>query len=280
MKIDSHQHFWRYNNTEFGWINDEMAVIRRDFLPNDLLPELKQIGFDGSINVQARQNLDETRWLLVMADNNDFIKGVVGWVDLCSAVIENQLASFSQNPKFVGVRHVVHDEPDDNFMARADFQYGISLLEKYGLTYDILIFPKHLKLANELVAKFPNQKFVLDHIAKPFIKDKVYSPWDKDISSLAKNPNVYCKLSGMVTEADWKNWKPSDFKYYLDIIFEAFGEDRIMIGSDWPVCTVAGKYQDIMKIVMNYFGNMDIKISEKILGENCFNFYLKKQTVL
>jgi L-fuconolactonase len=277
MKIDSHQHFWRYNNTEFGWINDEMAVIRRDFLPNDLLPELKLMEFDGSINVQARQNLDETRWLLVMADNNVFIKGVVGWVDLCSDDIENQLASFAQNPKFIGVRHVVHDEPDDNFMARDDFQHGISLLSKYKLTYDLLIFPKHLSLANELVAKFPNQKFVLDHIAKPLIKDKVHSPWDKDIAILAKNPNVYCKLSGIVTEADWKKWKPSDFQFYLDTIFDAFGEDRIMIGSDWPVCNVAGTYHDIMKIVIDYFEKKNGKISEKILGENCVNFYLKNK---
>jgi L-fuconolactonase len=276
MKIDSHQHFWRYNNVEFGWINDDMAVIRRDFLPNDLLPELKKLEFDGSINVQARQNLEETRWLLELAGRNNFIKGVVGWVDLCSSEIENQLAEFSKNPKFVGVRHVVHDEPDDNFMARDDFQYGIGLLSKYELTYDLLIFPKHLVLANDLVSKFPNQKFVVDHISKPLIKKQIHTPWDTHITNLAKHQNVYCKLSGLVTEADIKNWKASDFYYYLELVFNAFGEDRIMIGSDWPVCTVAGNYIDIMRIAIDYFENRNCKALDKILGENCKRFYLEK----
>jgi len=273
MKIDAHQHFWKYNNIEFGWINDDMSVIRRDFLPNDLLPELNELKFDGSINVQARQSLEETCWLLEMADKNDFIKGVVGWVDLCSSEVENQLVEFSKNPKFVGVRHVVHDEPDDNFMARDDFQHGIGLLAKYGLTYDLLIFPKHLALANELVGKFPNQKFVVDHIAKPLIKKQIGTPWDTEIANLAKHPNVYCKLSGMVTEADIKNWKASDFQFFMDVVYYAFGEDRIMIGSDWPVCTVAGNYKEIMNIVIDYFTNKNSKVLDKVLGENCKKFY-------
>jgi len=276
MKIDSHQHFWHYNPLEYSWINDEMNILKRDFLPQDLYQELSQAGFEGSIAVQARQNLEETRWLLELADKYDFIKGVVGWVDLSSLEIENQLAEFSNNPKFVGVRHVVQDEPDDNFMARDDFQYGIGLLSKYGLTYDLLIFPKHLVLTNELVSKFPNQKFVVDHLAKPFVKKQIQAPWDKDMTRLAKHPNVYCKLSGIVTEADWKMWKPADFYYYMDVIYNAFGEDRIMIGSDWPVGTVAGNYKEIMNIVIDYFSNKKSRILDKILGENCERFYLKK----
>ena len=280
MKIDAHQHFWCYNESDYSWINDQMKVLQRDYLPDNLLPELKNIGFEGSIAVQARQSLEETMWLLELADKYDFIKGVVGWVDLCSGEIENQLEEFSKNPKLVGVRHVIHDEPDNYFMASDNFQYGISLLGKYGLTYDLLVFPKHLQLAAELVSHFPDQKFVLDHIAKPLIKDHVKSPWNKDIIKLAQNSNVYSKLSGMVTEADWKNWRASDFQYYLDTAFDAFGENRLMIGSDWPVCNVAGNYREIMNIVIEYFSNIDNEILNKILGENCMHFYLEKQTQL
>ena len=204
----------------------------------------------------------------------DFIKGIVGWVDLCSPEIEKQLIEFSRHPKLVGVRHVIHDEPDDNFMTRTEFQYGISLLEKYNLTYDLLIFPKHLPLANELAQKFPNQKFVLDHIAKPNIKDQLKSPWNNDILALAKNSKVYCKLSGMITEADWHNWQPSDFKFYLDVVFEAFGEDRLMIGSDWPVCMVAGSFQKIISLILDYISLFNKEVHDKILGENCQKFYL------
>jgi L-fuconolactonase len=253
-----------------------MQVLKRDFLPSDLSEELIKSRFSGSIAVQARQSIEETRWLLELADKHDFIKGVVGWVDLCSGDVENQLKELLKNPKFVGVRHVLHDEPDDNFIARDDFQHGIGLLSKYGLTYDLLIFPKHLELVNELVRKFPNQKFVVDHLAKPFIKKQIRTPWDTHISLLAKQPNVYCKLSGMVTEADWKFWKPSDFYFYMDLIYNAFGEDRIMVGSDWPVCTVAGNYDNIMKIVLDFFTTKDSRILAKILGGNCESFYLKK----
>jgi L-fuconolactonase len=276
MKIDSHQHFWHYNTSEFGWIGDNMSVLKRDFLPSDLEVALKNIGLDGSIAVQARQSLDETKWLLQLASENPFIKGVVGWVDLCSLEIESQLVEFSKNKKLVGVRHVIHDEPDDNFMARADFQYGIGLLSIFGLTYDLLLFPKHLKLATELVTRFPNQKFVLDHISKPLIKDQIIEPWKKDIIELSKRPNVYCKLSGMVTEANWSNWKPEDFKKYLDVVYTCFGEDRLMIGSDWPVCTVAGDYKNVMSIVTKFTKKLKPQAQAKILGENCQKFYLEK----
>ena len=212
MLIDAHQHFWHYNPKEYGWISDRMEKLKRDFLPADLIPELQAMKFEGTIAVQARQSLEETRWLLTLADENNFIKGVVGWVDLCSEEAEDQLKEFSANSKFVGVRHVVHDEPDDRFMARKDFRRGISSLQKYSLTYDLLIFPKHLPLAMELVKEFPDQPFVLDHIAKPDIKGQRREPWASGIRKLAQLPNVYCKLSGMVTEADWKSWKKDDFR--------------------------------------------------------------------
>jgi len=277
MKIDSHQHFWRYNNVDFGWINDKMSILKRDFLPDDLFKELQSINFDGSIAVQARQNLDETKWLLDLANSNQFIKGIVGWVELCSPNIDEQLNEFSKNNKLMGVRHVVHDEQDDNFMARKDFQNGISLLEKYNLTYDLLLFPKHLELAADLVNEFPNQKFVLDHISKPLIKDQIHSPWDKSIRKLAQNPNVFCKLSGMVTEANWTSWEASDFKYYLDIVFECFGVDRLMIGSDWPVCKLTGTYNKTMSLVFEYIKKFNEDVQSNILGENCRKFYLQNK---
>jgi L-fuconolactonase len=275
MKLDSHQHFWKYNETDYSWIGENMTVLKKDFLPADLEKELQDVGFDGSIAVQARQSMEETLWLLELASKYSYIKGVVGWVDLCSPKVERQLAELSKNPKLVGVRHVIHDEPDDNFIKRLDFQHGISLLSKYNLTYDLLIFPKHLRLASELVKKFPNQKFVLDHIAKPDIKNKILLPWSDDINQLAQFSNVFCKLSGMVTEADWTNWKSTDFKYFLDVVFKSFGDDRLMIGSDWPVCTIAGSYKKVVSIVTEYLNEFGEETRQKVIGENCRKFYLK-----
>jgi len=209
MRIDAHQHFWIYNPEEYSWISDSMKVLRKDFLPADLLPLLKQSGFDGSIAVQARQSREETRWLLELAGEHDFIKGVVGWVDLCSVEAESQLEEFTLYPKLVGVRHVLQDEPDDMFMLQDNFLKGISLLRKFNLVYELLIFPGHLPYAIQLVKKFPDQKFVLDHIAKPLIKDKILTSWKEGIQQLALQPNVSCKLSGMVTEAEWKGWRSS-----------------------------------------------------------------------
>lgn len=278
MKVDAHQHFWQYNPVEYGWIGDNMQVLKRDYLPADLLSELKKVGFDGCIAVQARQTLNETNWLLKLASENIFIKGVVGWVDLCSESIEAQLQNFSKNPKLVGVRHVVHDEPDDRFMARESFRNGISLLEKYKLTYDLLLFPKHLPLATELVKAFPRQKFVLDHIAKPDIKKQLKEPWASSIKQLAQLPNVYCKLSGMVTEADWSGWKAGDFTFYLETVLESFGTNRVMIGSDWPVCKVAGIYPDVLSIVIDYMETRHKAALPKVLGTNCLDFYNVKRS--
>jgi L-fuconolactonase len=273
IKIDAHQHFWQYNQPDFGWINEKMAKIKRSFLPSELEQELSRFGFNGSIAVQARQSLEETRWLLQLADDSLYIKGVVGWVDLCSQEIENQLKEFSKHPKFVGVRHVVQDEPDDDFMSRPNFQHGISLLENYGLTFDLLLFPKHLPAAVELVRKFPFQKFVLDHIAKPLIAEQVLSPWQEDIYKLASCPNVLCKLSGMVTEADWSKHNQETFDPYLEVVYKAFGPERLMIGSDWPVCTLAGSYQEVMKIVINFISKLPQIEQDQILGLNCARFY-------
>jgi L-fuconolactonase len=273
VKIDSHQHFWIYNDKDYAWIDDRMATLRRNFTPEQLWQEQEKIGFEGSIVIQARQTLEETRWLLELASEEDRIFGVVGWVDLCSDNVDDQLKKFSSNPKLIGVRHVLHDEPDDRFMLRKDFQYGISLLKKYGLTYDILIFPKHLPATRKLASKFPDQPFVVNHIGKPLIKDQVLSPWEKDISLLALYPNVYCKISGMVTEADWNNWKTDDIYQYLDIVYKAFGEDRLMIGSDWPVCTLAGEYITVMNVVIEYFAQYPVGVQEKIFGGNCIRFY-------
>jgi L-fuconolactonase len=274
MKIDSHQHYWHFNTADYGWIGENMAAIKRDFLPADLLPELQSIGFDGSIAVQARQSLEETNWLLELANGNPFIKGVVGWVDLQAADVEMQLEKFRKHPKAVGVRHVIHDEADIDFMLQPNFIRGVNLLEMYQLTYDILIFEKHLPNTQKFVSSFSdNQLFVVDHIAKPLIKDEAISPWKEKISELAGYKNVYCKVSGMVTEADWKRWKPEDIKPYLDVVFESFGAERILIGSDWPVCLVAGKYQEVMAVVMDYISALSVSEKAMILGENAVRAY-------
>jgi L-fuconolactonase len=272
-RIDSHQHFWQYNPAEHTWISDEMTGLRRDFLPGDLASLLGQIRFDGSIAVQARQSLVETDWLLKLSDENDFIKGVVGWVDLRSPDIAEVLVGYSRREKLVGVRHVVHDEPDDTFMLQPAFQNGIAALKEFGLTYDLLLFPRHLPVALKLVEKFPDQSFVVDHIAKPFIRGRKISPWMEDLKELAKHPNVFCKLSGMVTEATWYGWKDTDFKEYLDIVTEAFGTHRLMIGSDWPVCALSADYRTTMNIVIDYAAQFSEDACEAILGGNCIKFY-------
>ena len=273
MRIDAHQHFWKYNQVEYSWISDSMKVLRKDFLPADLLPLLKRSGFDGSISVQARQSLEETRWLLNLARENDFIKGVVGWIDLCTDEAESQITGFAVDPKLVGVRHVLQDEPDDRFMLSESFMKGISLLKKFSLVYELLIYPKHLPFAVELVKKFPDQKFVVDHIAKPLIRDKILTPWKDGIQQLALQPNVYCKLSGMVTEATWKSWSKSDFVPYLDVIFDAFGPSRLMIGSDWPVCTLAADFESTLKIVTDYIASKSEEDRKLIIGRNAESIY-------
>jgi Predicted metal-dependent hydrolase of the TIM-barrel fold len=283
MRIDAHVHFIDYNPEEYAWIGEDHRKLKRPFMPEDLKPLLDEAGFDGIVAVQARQSLKETEWLLRLADRCAWIKGVVGWVDLRSPELERQLAGFSAHPKLRGVRHVVHDEPDDDFMLRGDFRRGIGRLREYGLTYDLLLFPKHLPTAARLADEFPEQPFVLDHIAKPDIKSGIgsgdagggeaFPAWKRDMHELAKRPNVSCKLSGMVTEADWERWTEADFAPYLDAAFEAFGPDRLMIGSDWPVCTVSRDYRSVMGIVIRYLERYPEDVRDKVLGGNCASFY-------
>ena len=276
MRIDAHQHFWRYNADEFGWIDDSMSSLRRDFGPDDLKPELERAGFQGSIAVQARQSLEETRWLLELAEDSPLILGVVGWVDLCSPDVRLQLQTFAGNPKLVGIRHVVQSEPDERFLLLPEFLRGISVLEEFDLTYDILIYPQHLPVAVEFVRHSPRQRFVLDHLAKPLIKSASIHPWEAGIRELAKFPNVCSKLSGMVTEADWQNWRPEDLKPYLDIALDNFGPERLMIGSDWPVCTVAASYKQTMSVVLDYLYKYPVNVQDAVLGGNAQRFWKLK----
>jgi len=272
MHIDAHQHFWTYKQREYGWIDEPMASIRRDFLPADLKPELEKNGFHGSILVQVRQNLEETRWMLELAENHPFILGVVGWVDLRSPRLRAELESFAGNPKLVGIRHIVQSEPDD-FLLQPDFLRGISLLEEFDLAYDILIYTQHLRIAAEFVERFPRQRFVLDHLAKPLIKSGAVDLWARGLRKLASFPNVCAKVSGLVTEADWRTWKREDIRPYLDVAFECFGPSRLIIGSDWPVCTVAASYSQVVKLVTDYLGRYAPEEREAVLGGNAAKFW-------
>ena len=272
MRIDAHQHFWSYDPLEYGWIDESMASIRRDFLPTDLKPELQKNGFHGSVLVQARQTLEETRWQLELAKNNPFILGVVGWVDLRSPQLRAELESFAGNPKLVGIRHIVQSEPDD-FLLQPDFLRGISLLEEFDLTYDILIHTKHLAIAAEFVGRLPRQRFVLDHLAKPPIKSGAVDVWARGMRELALFPNVLGKVSGLVTEADWGAWKPEDIQPYLDVAFECFGPSRLMFGSDWPVCDVAASYTQVVTLVKDYLSRYSAQDREAVLGGNAANFW-------
>jgi L-fuconolactonase len=276
MQIDAHQHFWRYDQREYGWIDDSMAALRRDFLPADLKPELERSGFQGCIAVQARQTLEETRWLLELAEHTPFILGVVGWVDLRSPQLRCELESLAGKSKLVGIRHVVQSEPDERFLLQPDFLRGIAMLEEFDLAYDILIYTRHLPVAAEFVARFPRQRFVLDHLAKPPIKSRVLDSWARGIRDLAAFENVFCKVSGMVTEADWQAWKPEDMLPYLDVAFECFGPSRLMIGSDWPVCTMAASYSRVMEPVKNYLGKFAEEERNDVLGGNAANFWRLK----
>jgi L-fuconolactonase len=276
MHIDAHQHFWIYDPREYEWIDETMTPLRRDFVPADLRHELEGEGFHGSVAVQARQSLLETRWLLELAGQSSFILGVVGWVDLRSPQVRADLQALARNPKLVGIRHIVQGEPDDRFLLQPDFLRGISLLSEFDLAYDILIYPRHLGVASEFVRRFPRQRFVLDHLAKPEIKSGSIHSWKKGIAELAASPNVYCKLSGLVTEANWNRWKLEDMRPYLDVALERFGANRLMIGSDWPVCTLAGSYSRVMGLIKSYLSEHLEQECEAILGGNAKRFWRLK----
>lgn len=249
--IDSHHHFWRYTLEDYGWMDDSMAAIRRDFLPADLEAEIKQAGVEGVVSVQARQSLEETRVLCEFAQQHDFIKGVVGWVPLLTDELPAALEEFSDEPFLKAVRHVVQDEPDD-FLLRDDFNRGVAQLANTGLVYDVLIFERQLPAAIEFVDRHPEQSFVLDHIAKPKIGDNELEPWRTNFLKLAERENIVCKLSGMATEADYQNWTPEQLQPYLETALEAFGPQRLMFGTDWPVCTLACEYQRWVQIVQDF----------------------------
>jgi L-fuconolactonase len=272
MAIDSHQHFWRYQPARDAWITKEMSVLKKDFLPEDLQGELTANDVNGTVAVQASQSEDETLFLLDLATQHDFIRGVVGWVDLRNPRLRERLQFFSGFPKLRGFRHVAQAETDD-FLLRPDFQRGIAELRQFGFTFDILIFARQLPAAAEFVASFPKQRFVLDHIAKPDIRSGELSLWERAIRKVAAHASVYCKLSGMVTEADWTKWTPADLKPYLDVAMEAFGPDRLMFGSDWPVCLLAGSYRRVKEVVAEYLAEFPSATQNKIFGENAARFY-------
>jgi L-fuconolactonase len=272
-RIDAHQHFWKFNPVRDNWITEEMSVIRRNFLPADLAPLLEENGIDGCVTVQSDQS--ETDNILQLANDEaySFIRGVVGWVDLQDVNIDDRLMHYSRFSRMKGFRHVLQGEKDRALMLRPAFKNGIGFLRKYGFTYDILIYPDQLRYAGELAATFPDQLFVIDHIAKPYIKEGKITEWKKDMQAIAAHRNVYCKMSGMVTEADWKNWKVDDLRPYMDAVVEAFGVDRIMFGSDWPVCLVAANYSTMLSVVSDYFAAFSRDEQSLFFGGNAIKFY-------
>ncbi|TCJ19591.1 amidohydrolase [Flaviaesturariibacter flavus] len=273
MRIDAHQHFWKFDPVRDSWINDDMSVIRRDFLPEDLEPLLHASRMDGCVAVQADQSEAETRFLLELAEQHRFIKGVVGWIDLQSSGIEERLDHYSSFPLLKGFRHILQGEAQRDLMLSPAFTSGIAALQARGYTYDILIYPDQLRYAGTLAAQFPGQAFVVDHLAKPKIKSGETRGWKVDIEALAAMPNVCCKLSGFVTEADWKDWKEEDFEPYFDIVLNAFGPDRVLFGTDWPVCLLAAGYERVLHVVERFVDRLSETERAAIMGGNATRFY-------
>lgn len=275
LRIDAHQHFWKYDPLLHSWISDEMWVIRRDYSPADLLPLLQAAGMDGCVTVQVNQTEEENKLLLADSAANDFIKGVVGWVDLQHPEVEFRLEWYKEAyPKMKGFRHILQGERDRALMLKPAFKRGIGLLNKFGYTFDVLIYPDQLGYTQEFVSAFPDQPFIIDHIAKPHIKDRyITEEWKDAMRAVAAFPNVSCKISGMVTEADWKHWRPEHFKPYLDTVVEAFGTGRVVYGSDWPVCLVAAEYPQVLKIVEDYFSTFSEDERAAFFGGNAIGFY-------
>ena len=272
-RIDSHQHFWRYSAAEYGWIDEPMAALRRDFLPGDLKPLLDAAGLDGCIAVQAPQTLAETRFLLDLAKHHPWIRGVVGWVDLQSPEVDQQLREFSRNPRFVGVRHIAQAEPDPRFLVGDAFQRGLAALAPYDLVYDLLVFPHQLPAAIELVDRFPGQRFVLDHAAKPALRSGDLDGWATAIAALARHRNVSCKVSGLATEADWASWTPAGLYRAFATVRDAFGPDRLLFGSDWPVCLCASDYQRWVDTVAGWCADLTTADQDGVFGGNALQLY-------
>jgi L-fuconolactonase len=270
--IDAHQHFWQYDPVRHDWISEDMVVIRKDFLPEQLKQIYDKEGVDGCIAVQADQTETETDFLMQLAAENNFIKGVVGWVDLLAENCAERLAHYQQFPIVKGFRHILQAE-DPSFMSAPAFVRGISLLSQFDFTYDILVYPRHLSAVQALVAKFPDQRFVIDHIAKPDIKNGLIDEWAAGMRKLAVYPNVYCKISGMVTEADWQHWQADNLYPFLSVITEAFGVHRLMYGSDWPVCLVAATYQEMWQPVKDFYRSFTKEEQAALFGDNARDFY-------
>jgi L-fuconolactonase len=272
LKIDAHHHIWDYDPVQQAWIDDSMAVIQRSFTPADMEPLLQEAGIDGTVLVQVNQNLRENMVFTEAAEAHPFIKGVVGWVDLLAADLEDQLDELRDLPKLKGFRHIAQAEPSD-YLSRTEVVRGIRQLGKYGFTYDILIKPNQLEAAIELVRTCPAQPFVLDHIAKPYIKAGDIDAWRKLMYMLGAMDNCYCKISGIITEADWHSWTPEQIRPYLDVALEAFGSRRLMFGSDWPVCLVAGSYRDVVNLAADYVQNLSVQEQQDFWGGNAIRFY-------
>lgn len=273
MRIDAHQHFWKYDPVKDSWITDEMNVLQNDFLPNQLETLLGESKIDGSVLIQSDQTIEGNNFLINLGRESPFIKGVVGWVDLCSETAEDEISKYLETPVVKGFRHILQSEANRSFMLEPAFLRGVKLLGKYDFTYDILIFKDQLKYVPEFLKHFPNQKFVLDHLAKPDIKNHLIGEWEKGLRKLAAFDNLYCKVSGMFAEADWHHWEPVDFTPYLDIAMEVFGVDRLMYGSDWPVCLVATSYKEQFEVVKRYFSSLTPNEQNGVLGENAIRFY-------
>jgi L-fuconolactonase len=272
VKIDAHQHFWKYSAAEYGWIDDHMSVIRRDFLPPDLEREIRSAGIDGVVSVQARQTLQETLWLLTLAAQNDFIKGVVGWVPLTEPSIRDELDRLRSDSRLRGVRHVVQDEPD-GYLLRRDFNAGVSVLREMGLAYDLLIRERQLPEATRFVDLHPQQVFVLDHLAKPQVKENRLDPWRQRVRELARRENVYCKISGLVTEADFKAWTEAQLQPYLETVLEAFGPARLMFSTDWPVCLVACPYGCWYDVISRFAALLSTEERASLFGRTAARAY-------
>lgn len=273
MRIDAHQHFWVFDPVRDSWIDDSMRVIRRDFLPEDLKPVLATYHFEGCIAVQADQSEKENDFLLGLVQKHDFIKGIVGWVDLQAKNIEERLQYYQSQKLIKGFRHILQGEAQRDFMLQPAFKYGLSLLERFNFTYDILILPDQMQYVEELIRGLPHQKFVIDHIAKPDIKNQNIADWKKEMQFIAKYENVSCKVSGMLTEADWHHWKINDFDPYLEVVFETFGTKRLMYGSDWPVCNVAGSYENTLDIIAPFIQKLSPQEQAQFYGLNATAFY-------
>lgn len=272
MRIDAHHHFWKYDPGEYGWIDDSMAVLRHDYLPRDLQRELAAAGIDGVVSVQARQSLDETRWLCELAAEHSFIQAVVGWVPLVEDV-KRHLETLAHCHMLKAVRHVVQDEPDDRFLLRDDFNRGIDALCDFWLAYDILIYERHLPTAIEFVDRHPHQTFVLDHLAKPRAKEHALEPWGTNIRKLAERENVYCKFSGLATEADWQNWTDAELRPYWDVVLDAFTPRRLMFGSDWPVCLLATGYRSWYDLCCRFAAELSTDEQDRFFGGTASEAY-------